>query len=373
MLRENPLSFLHIIHPGLSSGNRGRERYQSVRERYLEFLDKKVLQQDGEPGFYLYQIEKGGFSSMGLFCTCSLDDYRNGTIKKHEDTLAAREEQFADYLYRVGFNAEPVLMTFADDPVVTAVFQGIGGQSPDCGFTAPDGSDHRLWKVTDPRDMETLEHAFARMGSLYIADGHHRCASSNRLALKRAFGNSAHRGTEAYNFFMAYLIPESQIRIHEYNRMVRDLAGLDAQGFLRRLDSHFKVEKRDVPLCRPIAKHGFSMYLQGNFYSLYLRGEPLAGDALDTLDTQILYRSVLRPILGITDPRNGDRISYIPGKKSLGPMQQAIDAGEFAVGFSLLPPSMEDIKAIADAGLIMPPKSTYIEPKPKSGLAIYEL
>src|SRR5690606_35585260 len=178
---------------------------------------------------YLYQIVIGDFSSVGLFATCHLEDYRNGTIKRHEETLAARERQFADYLYRVGFNAEPVLMTFADDPEVLDVFRTKTRKGPDCGFMAPDGSVHRLWKVDSPGDIATLENAFARMGQLYIADGHHRCASSNLLALQRASVNSAHKGNEAYNYFMAYLIPESQVRVHGYDRLVKDLGGLDPQ------------------------------------------------------------------------------------------------------------------------------------------------
>lgn len=370
LLRENPLSFLHIVHPGLDPGDKGR---QGVRARFLEFLDNKVLQRDLEPGFYLYQIIKEDFSSIGLFAACHLEDYRNGTIKRHEDTLAARERHFSDYLDRVGFNAEPVLMTFADDPEVMAVFRSKSGEGPDCGFMAPDGSQHRLWKVASPREITILEKAFSRMGALYIADGHHRCASSDLLARKRASDNPSHKGCEAYNYVMAYLIPESQVRIHGYDRLVRDLGSLDAQGFLERLKRDFRVEKLGMPHGGPPCKHGFSMYLEGSFYSLYLRGEPLAGDALSCLDAQILHRMVLRPLLGITDPRKGDRISYIPGKDGPGAMQKAVDAGDFAVGFSLLPPSLAEIKAIADAGHVMPPKSTYIEPKPKCGLAIYEV
>jgi len=375
LLRDNPLSFLQIIYSGRSSAEQeiGGERYLGVRERFLKFLEQGIFLRDGKPGFYLYGTERDGLGSLGLFCACSLSDYRSGIIKKHEETLVVREQGFANYLYRAGFNAEPVLMAFSDPGQIQEIFEKIAERAPDCRFMDPEGSRHSLWKVDDPWELEELEITFGGLGSLYIADGHHRCASSNLVALQRAAREGAHSGCEPYNYFMACLVPESQIRIQGYNRMVRDLNGLDKATFLQALEVNFTVTQHSGTFSGPMAKHSFGMYLEGDFYSLYLRGEHRFEDPLEALDVQILQRTVLRPILGITDPRKGDRISFIHGKDNLKQMQDKIDRGDFAVGFALLPPAMGDIKALADAGAVMPPKSTYIEPKPICGLAIYEL
>lgn len=374
-LRDNPLSFLQIINPGLDSGNGtgNGERYREVRARYLEFLDKNILERDAEPGFYLYLIEKGDMRSLGFFCACSVEDYRNGVIKKHEDTLKGRENLFADYLYQVGFNAEPVLMAYPDNERINEIFRAKAEDTPECWFTASNGGIHKLWKITSQRDIAQIEEAFAQVGSLYIADGHHRSASSDQLARKREAGNGSHCGREPYNYFMAYLIPESQIRIDQYNRMVRDLGGFSKTEFLKALEKHFRLLERDGAYDGPKEKHEFGMYLEGSFHSLYLRPEYGFANVLEALDSQILFQTVLRPILGITDPGKQDRISYVHGRDNPSRMKELVDRGEFAVGFCLLPTTMAEIKAIADAGLVMPPKSTYIEPKPKSGLAIYEL
>lgn len=376
VLQYNPFSFLHIINPGFKFEKHitGKERFDLVRNRYLEFLEENIFQKDGEPSFYLYQIEKDDFKSLGFFCACSVGDYRNGTIKKHEDTIQHREELFADYLYSVGFNAEPVLMTYPDNDLVNAIFQKKTQREPEYDFTTTDRVNHKLWKISYPEGIEKLEKAFAQMDALYIADGHHRSASSNLLAQKMEAENASHTGLEPYNHFMAYLIPESQIKIYEFNRMVKDLNGFSKKEFLIQLDKHFRIEKRDDGLCKPSKNHEFSMYLKGEFYSLYLRKTQFEfTDALSQLDTQILYKTILEPILGISDLRNDARISYGCGKHNLIKMKEHVDSGDFAVGFSLMPTTVDEIKAIADAGLVMPPKSTYIKPKLRSGLAIYEL
>lgn len=376
VLQYNPFSFLHIINPGFKFEKHitGKERFDLVRNRYLEFLEENIFQKDEEPSFYLYQIEKDDFKSLGFFCACSVGDYRNGTIKKHEDTIQHREELFADYLYSVGFNAEPVLMTYPDNDLVNAIFQKKTQREPEYDFTTTDRVNHKLWKISYPEGIEKLERAFAQMDALYIADGHHRSASSNLLAQKMEAENASHTGLEPYNHFMAYLIPESQIKIYEFNRMVKDLNGFSKKEFLIQLDKHFRIEKRDDGLCKPSKNHEFSMYLEGEFYSLYLRKTQFEfTDALSQLDTQILYKTILEPILGISDLRNDARISYGCGKHNLIKMKEHVDSGDFAVGFSLMPTTVDEIKAIADTGLVMPPKSTYIEPKLRSGLAIYEL
>ncbi|MEM8999961.1 MAG: DUF1015 domain-containing protein [Bacteroidota bacterium] len=376
VLKYNPFSFLHIINPGFkfNKSTSGKERFKLVHNRYLEFLENEVFLKEEQPCFYLYQIKKGDFSTLGFFCATSVVDYQNNTIKKHEETIAKREVLFADYLNTVGFNAEPVLMTYPDDNTITAIFEKEVTGPPEYDFTTTDRIRHRLWKIDNPNNIETLQNAFARIDVLYIADGHHRSASSKLLAEKLKSKNEAHTGNEPYNFFMSYLIPESEIKIYEFNRMVKDLNGLSKKEFLVQLDEYFRIEKKDDGIYKPSKKHHFSMYLDGEFYSLYLRKKVYHfTDALSRLDTQILHKTILEPILGIHDLRNDKRISYGYGKHNLIKMKDSIDCGNFTVGFSLTPITINEIKAIADANLVMPPKSTYIEPKLRSGLAIYEL
>lgn len=376
VLEFNPFSFLHIINPGYKHAKNvsGQERITLVHEQFLQFLEKKVLLKDAENAFYLYQMQKGDNTFTGLFCTTSVIEYQKNKIKKHENTLKRREELFANYLETVKFNAEPVLMTYSDNATIASIFAKEMESSPEHSFTTRDKISHCLWVISNKKKITIIQNAFEKIDALYIADGHHRSASSSLLAQNNAKKNVNHSGKEPYNYFMSYLIPESEIRIYEFNRMVKDLNGLNKTDFLRQLDSNFRIKNHGDKIYKPSKKHHFSMYLDGEFYSLYLRKEiHKLSDALNTLDTQILYKTILQPILGILDLRKDKRIQYGYGKNNIITMKGAIDKGKFAVGFSLVPIAMNEIKAIADAGLVMPPKSTYIEPKLRSGLAIYEL
>lgn len=375
-LSYNPFSFLHIINPGYkySKSVSGQERFQLVHNRYLEFLEDNIFLKDAKDCLYLYQVANEHFSCCGLFCSTSVADYRDDIIKKHEDTLQPREELFADYLNTVKFNAEPVLMTYADDEEIGRIISKKKQNEPEYQFTTTDKASHSLWVISDMKTIGRLQKAFKEIGALYIADGHHRSASSNLLAKKSKKDNPDHTGNEPYNFFMSYLIPESEIHIFEFNRMVKGLNGLSKEEFLVKLDAVFRITNQGDILYKPSKKHHFSMYLDGEFYSLYLRKKVYEfTDALSELDTQILYKTVLDPILGIQDLRKNKRIRYGYGKHNVIKMKDAIDKGRFTVGFGLVPITIDEIKAIADAGLVMPPKSTYIEPKLRSGLAIYEL
>lgn len=376
VLKYNPFSFLHIINPGFKFNKAisGRERFKLVRNRYLEFLEDAVFQKDDTPSFYLYEVRKGTFKASGLFCATSVLDYQNDVIKKHEDTIEKREKLFAEYLNTVGFNAEPVLMTYSSNKAIASILKSEVAKTPEFDFTTTDKVKHRLWRISDGDTIRNIQEEFHKLDSLYIADGHHRSASSNLLAKKLNENSAGESGNQPHNFFMSYLIPESEIKIFEFNRMVKDLNGLSKKEFLIRLDEYYRIEKRDDEAYKPTKKHHFSMYLDGEFYSLYLRRKVYKfTDALSKLDTQILYKTILQPVLGISDLRNDKRISYGYGKHNLIKMKDSVDKGIFAVGFSSLPITVDEIKAIADAGLVMPPKSTYIEPKLRSGLTIYEL
>ena len=374
ILKFNPFSFLHIINPGFKFAKkiRGAERFKLVRNRYLEFLEDAIFIKDSTPSFYLYEVKKKNFSALGLFCATSVADYQNNTIKKHENTIEKREKLFADYLETVGFNAEPVLMTYPENSRINSIILSEVAKIPEYEFTTPDKVQHRLWCISDSATIASIEKEFLKTEFLYIADGHHRSASSNLLAENLNKGEG-HSGSEPYNFFMSYLIPESEIKIYEFTRLVKDLNGLTKEDLLMQLDALYRIQKMDDGVYKPTKKHHFSMYLDGDFYSLYLRKKVYEfTDPLSELDTQILFKTILEPILGISDLRNDKRISYGHGKMNLINMKDRIDKGEFQVGFSMLPITIDEIKAIADAGLVMPPKSTYIEPKLRSGLTIYE-
>ncbi|PWI29110.1 DUF1015 domain-containing protein [Flavobacteriaceae bacterium LYZ1037] len=375
-LRDNPFSFLQIVNPGyrFDKDISGEARYNLVKNRYLEFKEDGIFTQDENPCYYIYRIvdrEQQEFN--GIVAAASAKDYETDIIKKHEDTIAYREIVFKDYLKTVGFNAEPVLLTYPDNPVIESIITNTQKERAEFEFTTTYRDTHYLWKVDDPVTLETIQREFENIPTIYIADGHHRSASSYLLYKDLKDANPDHQGDEEYNFFMSYLIPESDLQIHAFNRLVKDLNGLSKEEFLIQLDAVYRIENRGKIPYQPSKKHHFSMYLDGDFYSLYLRRTIYNMESsLDSLDSQILYKTILNPILGIEDLRNDQRISYINGKKDLVNIKSSVDSGESKVGFVMIPVTVEEMKQIADDGLIMPPKSTYIEPKLRSGVTIYE-
>ena len=375
-LRDNPFSFLHIVNPGYRyhKETSGDERYRLVRNRYQEFKEDLSFIQDENPSYYIYRIvNRDGYEFNGIVAATSAQDYEDNVIKTHENTLEYKEQLFERYLKTVGFNAEPVLLTYPDDPELASIIEKVMQDRAEYEFTTTYRDTHYLWNVDDKKIVKRISELFESMEALYIADGHHRSASSYLLAKDLEAENKNHTGKEAYNYFMSYLIPESDLQIFEFNRMVKDLNGLSKEEFLIKLDAFFRIENRALEYYKPSKKHHFSMYLDGEFYSLYLRKNNYEiANALDGLDTQILYLTILKPILGIEDLRNDQRISYAHGRNDLAYVKSLVDSGEFEVGFGLIPVNIEEMKHIADEGLKMPPKSTYIEPKLRSGVTIYE-
>lgn len=372
----NPYSFLHIVNPGYKYQKEisGEERYKLVRNRYLEFKEDEIFIQDDTPCYYVYKIvnrEQESFS--GIIAAASAEDYENNVIKIHEDTLQDREVTFKEYLKTVGFNAEPVLLTYPDNEVIAQIIAKVIKVRAEYEFTTTYRDTHYLWKISDPKSISEIKDAFSSMKTIYIADGHHRSASSYLLAKDLKEDNPNHQGNETYNFFMSYLIPESDLRIYEFNRLIKDLNGLSKEEFLIQLDEWFRIENRGIEVYKPSNPHHFSMYLEGEFYSLYLRKTRYEfADALEELDAQVLYKTVLEPILGIQNLRTDTRIEYSHGKNDIISVKSKIDSNEFKVGFGLFPATVDQMKRIADQGLRMPPKSTYIEPKLRSGITIYE-
>jgi uncharacterized protein (DUF1015 family) len=371
----NPYTFLHVVNPDykfLQEASSER-RFQLVHNRYSDFKRTEIFVKDEVPAFYVYERTDIHNTFCGIIGATSIDDYLQGKIKKHEGTIAKRERLFEKYLKIIGFNAEPVLLTFKDDETLAEIISRKKEERPEYEFSTTDRKLHKLWLVNDEATSKKITDAFAKIDSLYIADGHHRTASSALLAKELAAENENHNGTEPYNYFMSYLIPESQLDISEFNRLIKDLNGLSTEEFLEKLSIHFTIENRRQQLYVPAQKHHFSMYLNGEFYSLYLKLDTYSfSDALSKLDAQILYQTVLNPILGIKDLTNNDRITYTDNKKDFISIKTKVDSGLFKVGFSLIPVTVNEMKEIADADLRMPPKTTYIQPKLRSGLTMYE-
>lgn len=376
-LNFNPFTFLQVVHAVYKYAKKDEiaqeQRFQLVKNRYLEFKEEDILSQDANPAFYIYKKIMPNNVFCGIIAGTSVEDYENNVIKKHENTLEKREVLFENYLQKTGFNAEPVLLTYPDNDVIDAIVEKHQSKRAEYEFTTTDKNTHLLWLIDDAEDIATVEQAFDNISELYIADGHHRSASSTLLAKNRIKENPNHTGEEDYNFFMSYLIPESNLKISEFNRFVTDLNGLSKDEFLIELDSKFRIQNRGQEYYHPSKKHHFSMYLDGEFYSLYLRKDLYEfSDALSQLDVEILNRTVIEPILGIKDVRNDSRIEYSANGKDSLKLKNYVDSGKFAVSFGMLPVSVEEMKNIADAGLKMPPKSTYIQPKMRSALTIYE-
>lgn len=375
-LRDNPFSFLHIVNPGYKYQKEisGEERYTMVRNRYQEFKEDKIFIQDERPNFYVYRIvNRDGLIFNGIIAAASAQDYEDDLIKKHENTLEYKEKIFVKYLDTVGFNAEPVLLTYPDHGALDDLIKKVMEDRAEFEFTTTYRDTHYVWKIDEPAMLEEISNHFAAMPELYIADGHHRSSSSYLLAQNRKSKNEDHTGTEAYNYFMSYLIPESDLKIYEFNRLVKGLNGLTKEEFLIKLDAMYRIENRGFEYYKPSKKHHFSLYLDGEFYSLYLRKNNFKiTNALEGLDTYILETTILKPILGIKDIRNDTRLAYSHGKNDLAYVKAQVDNGAFSVGFGLLPVTTQEMKQVADEGLKMPPKSTYIEPKLRSGVTIYE-
>ena len=367
----NPYSFLHVIHPAYANAQKVslEKRFKAVANKYQDFKHDQILIEEEHPVFYLYEIQSKGQNFTGIIAGTSVKDYQDNVIKKHEDTLQYRVELFKDYLHQTNFNTEPVLITYPDSVEINTFIALRKKSKPVYEYSTTNKEKHTLWKIDTQSEIDWLQEHFEKIPNLYIADGHHRSASAELL-----YEQDKHLGNENLNYFMSFLIAESNVKIYEFNRLIRDLNGLNKEEFIKKLSENFIIKAKDQEIWKPQNKFEFGMYLDGSFYALFYKHENhIATSVLDNLDAQILYDKVLFPILGIEDLRNDERIDYIPGKQSISVIKDLIDEGEFEVGFMLYPSDINEIKALADNNLIMPPKSTYIEPKFRSGLVVYEL
>lgn len=373
-LEDNPFTFLRIINPEFNSEKRtkpnSRERFELVKEKYAEFIQEGILIQDEEAHLYIYRQTKNGHAFTGVVAGASVAEYDQDKIKKHEATLTSREAMFTNYLDVIGYNAEPVLLSYPHNTDIERLLASYTASRPEYEFTTTDRIKHEVWVLNQNETLE-IQKAFEQLDAVYIADGHHRSASSAGLKHKRRKENETYYPNE--DFFLAFFIDEERLKILEFNRMVTTLNGTSEGEFLTSLNKSFIVEPLNKAE-KPKAEHTLSMCLSGKWYKLTCKPEIINHEhPVECLDAEILTRHVLTPLLGINDLKTDDRIEFVSGAESLQSLEEKIKKGKFTVAFVLFPISMEQVKRVADHQLIMPPKSTWVEPKLRSGLTIYNI
>lgn len=375
---DNEMSLYHIIKPEIDfipgTDEHDDRVYDKAVENFRKFRDNGWLIQDPDEHYYIYAQTMDGRTQYGIVLAANVNDYVNGVIKKHELTRRDKEDDRMRHVKVNNANIEPVFLAFPDNVALQQIIDTVSAGTPEYDFTSDDGFGHHFWVVSDPADEAVITAEFAAMPHLYIADGHHRSAAAARVGLEKAAADASHTGDEEYNFFMAVAFPASHLRIIDYNRVVRDLNGLTPAEFLKALEKDFIVEDKGTEIYRPVALHNFSLYLDGRWYSLTAReGRYNDADPIGVLDVTISSDLILRDILGITDLRTDRRIDFVGGIRGLGELKARVDSGEMAVALALYPVSMKQLMDIADSGNIMPPKTTWFEPKLRSGLVIHSL
>ncbi|MDE6271070.1 MAG: DUF1015 family protein [Muribaculaceae bacterium] len=374
----NPKSLYHIIKPEIDFEPGKDEHAPEVYDRAVEnmkvFEKEGWLVQDDKEHYYIYAQTMDGRTQYGIVVAANVDDYMEGRIKKHELTRRDKEEDRMKHVRVQNANVEPVFFAFPDNKALEEIIATVTKGKPEYDFTAPDGFGHHFWVVDDDATIEAITDAFAKIPYLYIADGHHRTAAAALVGNEKARLNPNHTGDEEYNYFLAVAFPASHLKIIDYNRVVRDLNGLSPAEFLEKLEWSFIIEDMGTEIYTPARLHNFSMYLEGRWYSLTAReGTYDDNDPIGALDVTVSSDLILRDILGIEDLRSDKRIDFVGGIRGLGELKRRVDSGEMAVALALYPVSMEQLMRIADTGNIMPPKTTWFEPKLRSGLVIHKL
>lgn len=375
----NPYSLLHIIKPEIGlpkdTDHYSPEVYNMAKENFDKFKKEGWLVQDENEYLYIYAQTMFGKTQYGIVGCASVEDYMNNVIKKHELTRPDKEEDRMKHVRVTNANMEPVFFSYpANARIDELVDEIVQNNKPDFDFTASDGVGHDFWVIKDKKVIQEIIGIFAKFPATYVADGHHRTAAAALVGNEKKEKNKNHTGTEEYNFFLAVHFPDNQLTIIDYNRLVKDLNGLTNSEFISKLEKGFVVTEKGKLIYKPNRLHQFSMYLDGKWYSLVAKAETYNdNDPIDVLDVTILTKQVLEPILGIDDLRRSKRIDFVGGIRGLGELQKRVDSGEMKVAFALYPVSMKQLIDIADSGKIMPPKTTWFEPKLRSGLVIHEL
>lgn len=378
MAKGNPYSFLHVdkaeidLEPHVDLYD--ISVYEKAQANFQQMLSDQVLQQDPSPCLYIYRLVMNGRSQTGLVACTSIDEYLNDTIKKHEQTRADKEKDRIKHVDYCNANTGPIFLTYRTKHEITETIVAWTKQVPLYDFVAEDGIGHTIWKIDDPVTITILENMFQNVDHLYIADGHHRAASAVKVGLQRRSQHADYLGSEEFNYFLSVLFPDEELYIMDYNRVIEDLNGLNVTSFLEVVQKKFILQPYDLEgPYRPDKKHTFGMYLDGLWYRLEAKsGSFNANDPIDQLDVSILQNNILLPILGITDPRRDKRIDFVGGIRGLEELEKRVNEG-MAIAFSMFPTTIDDLIKIADAGKMMPPKSTWFEPKLRSGLLIHAL
>lgn len=371
----NELSFLHVGKPEIDLPEDidlyDERVYKKAKENLDKFINNKIFVEDPKPCYYIYAQTMDGRTQYGFVGLASVEDYWNDVIKKHEKTRKDKEEDRANHVRYTNSHSGPIFLTFHDEPKLQEIIDKYSQTKPNTDITTNDNIRHQVWLICDDDEIATIQNIFHNMRNLYVADGHHRSAAAAIVGRERKFANQNHTGEEEYNFFLAVAFPASHLKILDYNRVVKDLNGLTTEEFLAKLRENFKV----IETCcqfKPESKGQYGMYLDGKWYILKTNPELLNNDdPIEILDVSILQKYVLSKILGIEDPRTDKRIDFVGGIRGLAELERRVDSGEMKVAFALYPTSINELINIADAGKIMPPKSTWFEPKLRDGLFIH--
>ena len=374
----NEKSLYHIIKPEIDfpvgKDEHDAEVYEKAVENFNKFQEKSWLQQDAKEQYYVYAQTMDERTQYGLVVCANVDDYLSGAIKKHELTRRDKEEDRMKHVRINDANVEPVFFAYPENKELSEIVTNVVKGKPEYDFTAPDGFGHHFWVIGDDAQIERITGLFAKIPYLYIADGHHRTAAAALVGAEKAKQNPNHRGDEEYNYFLAVCFPDSHLKIIDYNRVVKDLNGLSDEEFLTKLEVNFEVEKKGAEIYAPSKLHNFSLYLSGNWYSLTAKaGTYNDNDPIGVLDVTISSNLILDEVLGIKDLRSDKRIDFVGGIRGLGELKRRVDSGEMRVALALYAVSMKQLIDIADTGNIMPPKTTWFEPKLRSGLVIHKL
>ena len=376
MVKGNPYSFLHVdkAEIDLPAGTDlySDAVYAKAAENLNKLITDGICKQEDEPCLYLYRQVMNGRPQTGIVGCASIDDYMNNVIKKHEHTRADKEADRIRHVDTCNANTGPIFLCYSRKAAVDAVIDRYLATAPLYDFTTEDGIKNTVWRIADPEDIYIIQTSFAQIPALYIADGHHRCASAVRVGLKRREENPAFTGEEEFNFFLCVCFRADELEIMDYNRLLADLNGNTEEELLKKLSECFEIEKADK-IYKPCARHNFGMYLGKNWYSLTLKdGHCSEKDPVESLDVSVLQNSVINPIFGINNPRTSKRIDFVGGIRGLKELERRCEE-DIACAFAMYPTSLDELMRIADAGRIMPPKSTWFEPKLLSGLFIHKL
>ena len=380
MAEGNPYSFLHITRAEIDLDENidphSKAVYDKSIENFQKFQDEKFLVKDSKPKFYIYAQTMDGRTQYGIAGAAFCEDYQNGIIKKHELTRPDKEDDRMVHIKTINANAEPVFLSYRAVPEIdTIVSEIVNSQKPEYDFISNDGFGHKLWVIDNDETNKKIEKLFAeKVPALYVADGHHRTAAAARVGLEKKAQNPNHKGNEEYNYFLAVIFPDNQLKIMDYNRVIKDLNGLSDEEFLEKLSKSFEISDKGNEVYAPKKLHEFSMYLSGKWYKLSAKeGTFENSDPIGVLDVTILTKQVLEPLLDIKDLRTSKRIDFVGGIRGLKELKRRVDSGEMKCAFALYPVSMSQLLNIADTGNIMPPKTTWFEPKLRSGLVIHTL